>query len=181
MFTRAGRAAIFNRKVYTEAFFDHDAMADDAIVVAVVGVLTYLGGLLWAVVSNLLPPEVSFFDEFDLGVLFQVLIASVVSWLIIGYATWFAANRLFQGSGRPQTLLAMQGLAPLPLLLEALGSPISWAGVVWYLAVLVVATKEGTDLNYKFAGVSVLIGFAVAFLIRALLRVPFGLVTGALF
>jgi hypothetical protein len=45
MFTRAGRAALFDRKVYTEAFFDNDAMADGAIVVASVGALTYLGFL----------------------------------------------------------------------------------------------------------------------------------------
>ncbi len=169
MFTRAGRAAIFDRKVYTEAFFDNDAMADGAIVVAGVGALTYLGLLARGMVG------------FDLSGLLQILLASVVSWLILGFATWFAANRLFQGSGRPQTLLAMHGLAPLPLLLEILGTPIAWLGVLWYLAILVVATKEGTDLDYKFAGVSVLIGFAAAFLVRALLRVPFGLFSGALF
>jgi hypothetical protein len=73
----------------------------------------------------------------------------------------------------------MQGLATLPLLLEIFGSPVAWVGVLWYLAALVVATKEGTDLDLKFAGVSVLIGFAVAFLIRALIGVPFGLFAGA--
>jgi hypothetical protein len=72
----------------------------------------------------------------------------------------------------------MHGLAPLPLLLEALGSPISWGGLVWYLAVLVVATKEGTDLPYKNAAVAVLIGFAAAALVRALLRVPFAVFGG---
>lgn len=166
MFTRAGRAAIFDRKVYTEAFFDDDAMADGAIVVAGVGALTYLGFFLRGV-------------SFDLTGLIAVVLYSVVSWLILGFATWFAANRLFGSSGRPQTLLAMHGLAPLPLLLEILGTPIAWLGVIWYLAVLVVATKESTDLDYKLAGVSVLIGFAAAFLVRALLRVPFGLFSGA--
>lgn len=168
MFTRAGRAAIFDRKVYTEAFFDNDAMADGAIVVAVVGALTYFAVLV----------RFGDFAAFDLAALFQVLIASVASWLILGYATWFAANRLFQGSGRPQTLLAMHGLAPLPLVLEAFGSPISWAGLVWYLAILVTATKEGTDLDYKFSTVAVLIGFAAAVVVRALLRVPFAVFGG---
>jgi hypothetical protein len=165
MFTRAGRAAIFDRKVYTEAFFDNDAMADGAIIVAAVGALTYLGFLARGA-------------QFDLTGLIAVVLYSVVSWLILGFATWFAANRLFQSSGRPQTLLAMHGLAPLPLLLEILGTPIAWLGVLWYLAILVVATKEGTDLDYKFAGVAVLIGFAAAFLVRALLRVPYGLISG---
>lgn len=169
MFTRAGRAAIFDRKAFTEAFFDDDAMADGAIVVAVVGALAYLGVLL----------RFGTLGSFDLASLFQVLIASVASWLILGFATWFAATRLFSASTRPQTLVALHGLAPLPLLLEALGSPVSWAGLVWYLAVLVVATKEGTELPYKKAAVAVLIGFVAAALIRALLRVPFALFSGA--
>jgi len=171
MFTRAGRAALFDRKAFTEAFFDDEAMADGAIVVAVVGALTYLGALA----------RFAVFNAFDVATLFQVLIASVASWLILGFATWFAATRLFKASSRPQTLVAMHGLAPLPLLLEALGSPISWIGLVWYLAVLVVATKEGTDLPYKHAGVAVLIGFVAAAIVRALLRVPFALFGGTLF
>jgi hypothetical protein len=170
MFIRAARAAFFDRKVYTEAFFDDDAMADGAIVVASVGAMTYL---LFLVRAGAL-------GAFDLTALFQVLIASVASWLILGFATWFAASRLFQGSGRPQTLLALHGLAPLPLLLDAFGRPIAWLGLVWYLAILVTATKEGTDLDYKFSAVAVLIGFAAAFLIRALLRVPFAAFSGAL-
>lgn len=169
MFTRAGRAAIFDRKVYTETFFDDDAMADGAIVVAVVGALTYLVALLW----------IGALGGFDLTALFQVLIASVASWLILGFATWFAATRLFQSSGRPQTLLAMHGLAPLPLLLEAFGTPFSWVGLAWYLAIVVMATKEGTDLPYKYAAVAAVIGFAAAAVIRALLRVPFALFSGA--
>ncbi|MGD2101837.1 MAG: YIP1 family protein [Acidimicrobiia bacterium] len=171
MFTRAGRAAIFDRRAFTEAFFDDDAMADGAIVVAVVGALTYFGALL----------RFSAITSFDLAALFQVLIASVASWLILGFATWFAATRLFKSTGRPQTLVAMHGLAPLPLLLEALGSPISWVGLAWYLAILVVATKEGANLPYKNSAVAVLIGFAAAVLIRALLRVPFALFSGAFF
>lgn len=169
MFTRAGRAAMFDRKVYTEAFFDNDAMADGAIVVASVGAATYLLALV----------RFGVIDRFDLVALFQVVIASVVSWLILGFATWFAATRLFGGSGRPQTLLAMHGLAPLPLLLEVAGQPISWVGLIWYLAILVLATKEGAEVDYKYAGVAVLIGFAAAFLIRAILRVPFALFSGA--
>jgi hypothetical protein len=165
IFTRAGRAAIFDRKVYTEAFFDDDAMADGAIVVAVVAALTYLITLVW---FDLL-------GGFSLTALFQVLIGSVASWLILGFATWLAATRLFRSSGRSQTLLAMQGLAPLPLLLEGFGPPAAWIGLVWYLAILVMATKEGTDLPYKFAAVSTTIGFAAAAVIRALLGVPFAL------
>lgn len=165
MYIRAVRAAMFNRKVYTEAFFDDDAMADGAIVVATVGAVTYLGVLAWF----------GALSRFDVAGLLQSLIYSVASWLILGFATWFAASRLFGSSNRYQSLIAMQGLAVLPLVLEIFGSPISWVGLVWYLVVLVVATKEATDLDYKYAGVSVLIGFAVAAVVRLLLGASFGL------
>jgi len=169
MFTRAGRAALFDRKAFTEAFFDDDAMADGAIVVAVVGAVTYLVLLI----------RLGGLDGFDLAALFQFVIAGVASWLILGFATWFAATRIFKSSGRPQTLVAMHGLAALPLVADAFGPPVSWAGLVWYLAILVVATKEATELPYKNASVAVLIGFVAAVILRALLRVPFAILGSA--
>jgi len=165
MLNRAGRAAFFDKKVYTEAFFDDDAMADGAIVVALTGAASYLGVLLWS----------GALGRFDLFGLIQAVIYSVVSWLILGFATWFAATRLFGSSNRYQTLIALQGLAVLPLLLEIFDTPLSLVGVVWYLAVLVFATKEGSDLPYKEAGLSVLIGFAVAAVVRLLMGASFGL------
>ena len=168
MFTRAGRAAIFDRNVYTEAFFDDDAMADSAIIVALVGAATYVGFLVRGVIPR-----------FDLTGLIEVVLYSVVSWLILGFATWFAATRIFKATGRPQTLVAAQGLAVLPLLLEIFGSPVSWIGLIWYAAILVLATKQASDLPYKQAGVSVLIGFAAAFIVRLLIGAPFALLSGA--
>jgi hypothetical protein len=163
MFTRAGRAAIFDRRAFNEAFFDDDAAADGAIVVATVGALTYLGSLAW----------LGRLDVLSVGGFLESLITSVVSWLILALATWFVASRLFHGGGRPQTMMALHGLAALPLILEVFGGLIAGAGLVWYLAALVMATREASDLNLRDAGVSVLIGFAVAAIFRALLGVPF--------
>lgn len=162
---------MFDRKVFTEAYFDSDAMADGALVVAMVGGVSYLGALVWR----------SAFSAFSVAGLLQSLIGSVISWLILGFATWFAASRLFGSSNRPQPLLAMHGLAAPPLLLEIFGGLTGGIGLVWYLVILVVATQEGSDLPIKEAGVSVLIGFAAAALIRALLGVPFAVFGGLLF
>jgi hypothetical protein len=161
MMTRAGRAAFLDGKVFTEVFFDDDAMADAAIVVSLVGVVTYLGWLIRGITG------------FSLIGMLQLVLTSVAMWLILGFATWFAATRLFGATNRPQTLIAMQGLAVLPLLLDIFGGLLATAGLIWYLVILVVATKEGTDLATRDAAVSVLIGFAAAAVIRALLGVPF--------
>lgn len=167
MLTRAGRAATLNRRAFTESFFDHDAAADGAIMVALVGAATYVGRLWLGVLGR-----------FSLQGLFQVVIAAIISWLILSFATWFITSKLFGASGRPQTMIAMHGLAVLPLLLEIGGGLIAAAGLLWYLVVLVVATEEASDLDTRKAAVSVLIGFALAALIRALINVPFAVFSG---
>lgn len=170
MFTRAGRAAMLDRKPFTEAYFDGDSAADAAILVALVAAVTYVGRLL---ISGVI-------GAFSLPGLFQAIIAGVVSWLILGFASWFAATRLFQSSARPQTMIALQGLAVLPLLLELFGAIGGGIGLVWYLVVLVVATREAAAIDTRNAAVSVLIGFAIAAIFRLLLGIPFA-VFSALF
>jgi hypothetical protein len=81
-------------------------------------------------------------------------------------------------------MIALQGLAALPLLLEVAGDEfgglVSGLGLIWYLAVLVVGTKEAAEIPTKNAVVSVLIGFAAAILIRALIGVPFAVLSAIL-
>jgi len=170
MFSRAGRASLLDRKPFTEAFFDGDSAADAAILVSMVAGVTYVGNLL---VRGLI-------GAFSFPTLFQVVIGGVVSWLILGFASWFVATRLFGASGRPQTMIALQGLAVLPLLLELAGTIAASVGLLWYLVILVVGTREAAEINTRDAAVSVLIGFAVAAIFRTLLGVPFA-VFGAIF
>ena len=169
MMSRGIRAAILDRRAFTEAFFDDDAMADGAVLVSLVASVIYLGLLLQVGLGAF-----SFFG------LIRVVIGEVASWLILGFATWFAATRLFGSTNRPQTLLAMHGLAVLPLILSIFGGLFAVAALIWYLVVLVVATREGAELDMRNAAVSVLIGFAAAVVIRALIGAPF-IALGALF
>lgn len=164
------RAAVLDKRAFTEAFFDDDAMADGAVLVSLVGVIVYLGILLW----------LGRLGAFSIFSMLRLVIGEVASWLILGFATWFAATRLFGSSNRAQTLIAMHGLAVLPLILSIFGGLAAVIALVWYLVVLVVATREGTDLEIRNAAVSVLIGFAASVVIRALLGVPF-IALGALF
>jgi hypothetical protein len=162
--SRAFRATLFNRDAFKQAYFDSDSSADGAILVSSVGALIYVGQLL----------VLSSFSNFDFRSLLSVVIGSVVSWLILAFATWGVARWMFESMSRPQVMVGVHGLTVLPLLLDIGGNQLLGAiGLIWYLALLVVATREVTDLDLKKSGVSVLIGFAVAFLFRALLAVPF--------
>ena len=51
-------------------------------------------------------------------------------------------HRLFQSTGRPQTFIALQGLAVLPLVLELFGRIGGAIGLIWYLVVLVVRARR---------------------------------------
>ena len=165
MYTRAVRAALLDRKPFTEAFFDGDAAADGAILVTTVAAGSYVGRLL---INGTL-------GSFSFLNLVQIVIAGVVSWLVLAFATWFTATRLFNATGRPQTMLGLQGLSALPLILELGGTLLSAIGLIWYLVILVIATREAAALNARNGAVSVLIGFAVAAIFRTLLSVPFAL------
>jgi hypothetical protein len=166
---RPVKAAMFDRGAFQDAFFDDDATADAALIVAGVGAITYL-------VMVMVHGRV-----FSLTGLLQEVILGVISWLILAIATWFAATRLFRAGVSPQMVMALHGLAVLPLVLGvAPGRVIPALGLVWYLALLVVATREATSIATRDAAVSVLIGFAVAALVRLLFRAPF-LVLGQLF
>lgn len=164
MLQRAVRASLFDRRAYTEAFFDDDAAADGALLYAGTAAVVYMGRLA---VNGVL-------GSFDVRFLLQVVLAFLMGWLILAMATWFVATRLFGASmRRPQMMIAMHGLAPLPLLLEIGGSVVGGIGLVWHLAVVTMATREGTSLDLQRSVVSVLIGFALAALVRALFRIPF--------
>lgn len=166
---RPVRAAILDRRAFRDAFFDNDATADAALIVAGVGALSYLG----LVAFHSAP--------FSVSGLFQEVIVGVVSWLILAMATWFAASRLFGARVSPQMVMALHGLAALPLLLGLVpGLLIPAVGLVWYLVLLVVATREATSTSTRDSLVSVLIGFAVAALVRLLFQAPF-MVLGQLF
>lgn len=169
--SRALRAARFDRSVFTETFFDDDAAADGAILVGAVGVLGYLGSLIFH----------GGLAAFSLSVMIQGVLASVVSWLVLAMTTWFVASRMFGLRSRPQAMMGLHGLAVLPLLLEVPAiALLSALALVWYLVLLVAATQESGSLSVRDAGVSVLIGFALAALVRLLFGMPFALF-GALF
>lgn len=165
MFTRAGRASIFDRRAYTEAFFDNDAAADGAILFALVGAASYVAAIVKA----------GSVSAFGIRGLLEVVLGFLIAWLILAFATWFMATRLFGGSGRPQTMIAMHGLSPLPLLLEIGGAILGGIGLLWHLGVLTVATGEAASIDLRRSVVSVLVGFALAALVRALFRVPFAI------
>ena len=164
IYSRAIRGAMLDRKAFSEVFWDDDAVADGVIVVASVAVVSFL-------VAGVA------FGNFSLGsitALLSAMVSAVASWLILSAATWFAATRLFKTGGGIQTTMATHGLAYLPTLVFLLPFAIATLiGLVWYVVVLVIATRESTSSDTRTASLAVLVGFAFTLIIQAIFSLPF--------
>lgn len=159
---RAVRAAIFDRKVQRDLFFDADATADAVLLVSAIGAVVYLG----------LVVRVGFFAFSVTGIL-EAVIGSLVGWLILAAGTWLAATKLLAGAGQLQTMMRMHGHCELPLVLAAFGPVPATVGLVWSAAAKVVATGEASSLDTVKSVAAVLVGFALVVLIQLVFQLPF--------
>lgn len=166
--SRAIRGAMFEKKAFEQAYWNNEAVADSVIVVGLVGAVSAVIG---AVINGGVGPALI------VGVLWGAVYA-VAGWLVLAALVWFAATKIFKTGGQIQTMLATHGLAYLPLLLAAFqtyrpgASPLNYVGmvaVVWYLAVLVVATRTATDSDRRKAVLSVLVGYALLTILQAII------------
>ena len=107
---RAVRAALFDRKVHRDLFFDSDATADAVLLVAAISAITYLGAVVRVGLG-----------AFSVTGLFEVVIGGLVGWLILAGGTWLAATKLLQGGGQLQTMMRLHGHCELPLVLVVFG------------------------------------------------------------
>jgi hypothetical protein len=161
IFSRALRGAMFDKKAFENAYWDDDATADGVILVATVSAVAFV---IRAVLSSGLGTGAV------LGVL-GAAVSGVAGWLILAACVWVASAKIFKSGGGLQTMMAAHGLAYLPLALTAVPIPlVGVAAVLWYLAVLVVATRATTDSSLKIAVLSVLVGYAVLVLLGAILQ-----------
>ncbi len=170
IFSRALRGCVLDKKAFDQVFWDDDATADGVILVAVVSAV---GFLISAVLAGGLGAGIV------LGIL-GAMVSGVAGWLILAACVWVASTKIFKTGGGIQTMMATHGLAYLPLVLVPVGIRLlSVAAIVWYLVVLVVATRSATESDQKTAALSVLIGYAVLVLLAAVLRgITFTAVSG---
>ncbi len=167
LFNRAFRAALFDRKPYTDWLFESAATADAAmLVIAVIAAVVVISGLIGGSALGLLAG------------LLPTVILGLASWILLGAASWFAGTRLFEGSGDWQTVIRLQGLAYLPNLLAAAGPLPQFIGYLWYLAAAVVGTEIALSQSRRNAGLSVLTGAALLLVLELLLGATFTGISG---
>jgi hypothetical protein len=147
------RLSSFDRQAARRISFDSTATADAVVLVAAIEAV--LVGVLLAVTRR-----------FDLIGLLEAVILGIAGWLILAAAIWLMGTKVLKGAGAIEAIIRVSGFARLPLLLGVVdyltGSGIfRVVGLVWHLALLVVAAGVVLGLQLKEAVAAVALGAAL--------------------
>ncbi|MGZ5384926.1 MAG: YIP1 family protein [Acidimicrobiia bacterium] len=160
---KAIRLTFFDQRTARQVMFEHSATADAVMIVAAVN----------AIVLLVLHLRVG---SFDLLAILEGTIRGLAGWLFLSFAIWLMGTKLLKGNGDPQTVIRTSGFASLPLLLGALTfvwGGLSWVGLLWHLALLVLVAKVSLGLEWIEAAAAVALGAALIYLIQTLLGAAF--------
>jgi hypothetical protein len=155
---KALRLTFFDQRTARQVMFEQSATADAVMIVAAVH------AIVLAVISFR-------FGIFDLLGLIEGVIVGIAGWLFLSFAIWLMATKVLKGNGDAQTMIRTAGFASLPLLLGAVS--LSWLGVLWHVALLVVVAKVVFGMKWVEAGAAVALGAALIYLIQTLLGATF--------
>lgn len=151
----------FDVAVYNEIEADESATQEAWLIVIVTSFLAALGSAIAA--STM---QAGFF-----GPLIASLVAGIVGWLLWAAVTWLIGTRLFQGQATYWELARTLGYASAPRvlgLLAFIGCLGSIAGIVGAVLALIAgffAVREALDLTTEKAILTILIGWAIVFVL----------------
>ena len=155
---KALRLTFFDQRTARQVMFEQSATADAVMIVAAVH------AIVLAAISIR-------FGVFDLLGLVEGVIVGIAGWLFLSFAIWLMATKLLKGTGDAQTMIRTAGFASLPLVLGA--ASLSWLGVLWHVALLVVVAKVVFGMKWVEAGAAVALGAALIYLVQTLLGATF--------
>lgn len=162
---RAFRIAMFDRPTVRAVSSESTATGDAVLLVAAVEAIVALALMIGSGVLSL-----SFFVE--------TVILGVAGWLFLSAAIWFMGTRVLKGSGTIDAMFRATGFARLPMLLGVIdgfvgGNLSGQIGLLWYLALVVVATGVVLGLKWEEALGAVVLGAALVLLVQLIFRAPF--------
>jgi hypothetical protein len=135
---------------------DQSATTQAAMVVLAVALLSAIGGLIGSVIND--------------GNLFMSFISPIIStfvgWLIWSGVIYFVGTSFFGGTADIGEMLRVVGFAYAPMVLGLIPC-VGWIiGLLWTLAALVVATRQGLDVDTGKAVIVGVIGFVLVLILN---------------
>ena len=149
---------------------DETATSQAAVVVLMVALLGAVGGLIGALMGAG-SPVMAFIGP---------LVGALVGWVVWSAATYFVGTSMFGGTANMGEMLRVVGFAYAPQLLglfnfiPCVGWLIALAGWIWSLAAMIVAIKQGLDVDTGKAVVTALVGWILVVIINVVIGLVFG-------
>lgn len=155
---------------FEEIEHNQSATSQAAMVVAIIALLSGFGSGFGAMVSGK-----SFFGNF-----LSTFVWVFIGWLLWSAVTYFVGTTFFKGQATLDEMLRVIGFAYAPQCLAIIPC-VGWIiGLVWSLAAVFVAVRQGLDLDNMKAFFTVVIGFIIVLIGNAVIATIFGGVTGLL-
>lgn len=170
MLDRILRVIKLDKSVYAEVETDESAMSQAVTVVAIVAVLSAIGGGIGALIN-----DTSFVSAFLVAI-----VSAFISWVVWAAVTYFVGTTIFHGEATIGEMLRVIGFAQVPLALNVLsfipclGSIISLLAWLFSLYTGFLAIQEGLDLDTGKTIATVAIGWVVGFIISLVIGMIFG-------
>lgn len=167
---------------FEEIEHDTNATGQAAIIVAVVAVLSAIGGFFGAQTGNAMLEQfqqqfgeagidqsmAQFASISPIGTAINALIATFVGWLLWSVLTYLIGTNLFKGQATIGEMLRVLGFAQAPYLLgifsfiPCLGAIISLAAAIWSLIAGFIAIRQGLDIDNMQTAITVILSWLIA-------------------
>ena len=155
---------------FEEIEHNQSATSQAAMVVAIIALLSGFGSGVGAMVSGR-----GFFGNF-----LSTFVWVFIGWLLWSAVTYFVGTTFFKGQATLDEMLRVIGFAYAPQCLAIIPC-VGWIiGLVWSLAAVFVAVRQGLDLDNMKAFFTVVIGFIIVLIGNAVIATIFGGVTSLL-
>lgn len=151
MFQRVIRVFKLEAGVFEEVEHNPAATGQAALVVLIAGILTGLGGAFAAM----------FNERAVLGTLVGSIIWMFVVWLLWSLIAYLVGVYLFKGQADLGEMLRTIGFGMAPLWLAVIPCLGGIIGAVWTFAAILIALRQGLDINFTKAVLTAIIGIVL--------------------
>lgn len=160
MFARIIGVFKLSAATFEEIEHDTSLTLPAAVIVILVSLVSGLGNGLFNGLINK-----TFFGGF-LGSMISVLLG----WLLWSAVSWFVGTRFFKGEADLGQMLRVIGFAYLPMLLSIIPCLGGLIGIIWTIAAVFIAIRQGLDIDDVKAFLTVIVGAVFYLLLAAMLN-----------
>lgn len=148
---------VFKLDAATFKAIEHDesATGQAAIIVAIVAIVSAIGNSALAAFSG----------GSIIGGAISAILSAFIGWVLWSVVVYLVGTSVFGGQATMGEMLRVIGFAYAPQVLAIIPCIGTIIGLIWTIAAGYVAVKEGLDLDTGKAIATILIGFAVVFVI----------------